>query len=170
MSIRFKANWPADIAAISERPEFMTATLEIRNPLLVTSDIDVRTGTATTNGNPVVARGRGRVIGTRAVTEATDGTVSDPTNIKPIRIQIPRDMYDGRIIRGWQIRVVDGGRNPRLESMVFVVRSDVQGGNMASRTVECAVDVEAYANWIDYALESIYPGPNLFPSNSLYPV
>lgn len=166
MSIRFRApDYAADVAAISESIDFERATIEIRDPSLLTRVTDIKTGTIAYAGDPIVATGvRARGIGTRAVSDATDGTVSDATTVKPYRWQFPADAYAGRILRGWQIRVLDGGRNPRLETMLFTVRSDIQGSNMASRTIECQVDPEAFAQWIDPA-----DGPSLLPSVMLYP-
>lgn len=142
-----RKRWTERIADITSREEYQNAVIQVRNPKLRTVTNDVKTGTVTITGDPVVWTGQARMVGFRSVVDSNKGNLSNPTGNKAIRFQVPRESTLPRVERGWQIRVIDGGDNPRAGDYVFIIESDVQGSNVASRTIEASVDVEVVAGW-----------------------
>jgi hypothetical protein len=142
-----RRHWTEYIRDISEREEFLTAKIQIRNPNLLTRTKDIKAGTVTVTGNPVVWSGEARVVGYRSAVDSNKGNLSDPTGIKAIRFSIPHDSYTGRIERGWQIRVTEGGDSQRLTQYLFIIESDGVASNEASRIIQTSVDVEAVPGW-----------------------
>ena len=140
-------NWAAEIAAVSGDPEFQNCEIQIRNPDLIVTTRDMLTGITTQTGNPVLWQGRARIVGVRSALDISPGTTATPSGTKSVRVVIPYGAYTGRINRGWQVRVIDGGRNPQLERYVLFVESDFNSGNVASFTIECSIAVDEEANW-----------------------
>lgn len=163
-------NWAAEIAAVSGDPEFQNCEIQIRNPNLMTVTPDILDGGVVIVGNPVVWQGRARVVGVRSALDISPGTSATPSGTKSVRVQIPYGTYVGRINRGWQIRVIDGGRNVNLERYVLFVESDFNSGNVASPVIECSIAIDEEANWGDVpAMAGLYPGPDTFPGPDTYP-
>ena len=126
----------------------MNASVEIRNPALVTSTRDVETNQVVTTGDPVVATDiDARIQPIRGAMEVTGGQVANPSGEVRIRVQIPRTAYSGKINRGWQIRVLSASRNPELAGYLFVVDANVNSSWRASNTIEATVNVENDPNW-----------------------
>lgn len=142
-----RRHWTDHIREITEKAEFQNGFIQIRNPKLLTRNKSIKDGTVTVTGDPVVWEGKARIVGYRSAVPSNKGSLSDPTGNKAMRFQIPRDSYTGRVLRGWQIRVTDGGDNPRLTDYLFIVESDTVVSNEASRTIEAIVDVEAVPGW-----------------------
>lgn len=142
-----RRHWTDFIREISERDEFQTAKIQVRNPKLQTRTTNIKGGTATSSGDPVVWSGEARVVGYRSAVDSNKGNLSDPTGIKAMRFQIPRDSFAERAERGWQIRVTECEENPRLTEYLFIIESDAVVSNQASRTIEASVDVEAVPGW-----------------------
>lgn len=146
MVVNFSTDWAQEVTDVSNLPEYQNAVIEIRNPKLI-----VRTGTLesgyTFTGNPVVWTGQARVASTRSSVSAGGTTSVNPTSIKSMRIQIPYSRDFPRIIRGWQVRVIDGGRNGRLPDYLFSIESDVNSSHVASITFDCSIDTESVPNW-----------------------
>ena len=144
--VDFGTEWAQEVADVSGDPIYQNCTIQVRNPTLL-----VRVGTITTGytytGNPVVWTGRARIASTRSSVNSGGATSTDPTSIKSVRVQIPYDAAFIRVQRGWQVRVTDGGRNPRLEDYLLTVESDVNSSHVASLTFDCTIDVESSPVW-----------------------
>lgn len=135
------------IAAVSET--FMNATIQLRNPELQTSTYDAVTGEYVFTGDPVVATGvKARIQPIRLAVDVS-GSTSNPSGEVRIRVQIPRTAYSGKIIRGWQVRVLTADRNTELLDYLFVVDAAVDSSWRASHTIECSVNVENDPAWED---------------------
>lgn len=138
--------WSDAIAAVSDG--FKNAVIELRDPSLVTSTRDVETNQVVTTGNPVIATNlEARIQPIRGAMDVSGGQVSNPSGEVRIRVQIPRTAYDGKINRGWQIRVISAERNPELVDYLFVVDANVNSSWRASNTIEATVNVENDPNW-----------------------
>lgn len=146
MVYAFPSDWAAEVEAVSSRPEFQNAAIQLLQPA---SDAvyDIDTGEWSGGEPTVLASTRARVIGIRSPRNSSGDAVSNPTNILAVRVQFPYAAYPDRVSPGVLVRVTDGGRNPALESYPFTVTSDNLSSQRASHTLECAVDLEAVAGW-----------------------
>lgn len=146
-------DWAAQIDAVSSLPEFQNCTVEILDPTLITSVYDIETDTFTQSGDGRVEFADGskqtqaRVIGIRADRPNGGAATDNPTGIQSIRVQIPFSQFPGRVMKDWHIRIVDGGRNPALESYLFSVTADTFSGARASHTIHAVVNVESEVSW-----------------------
>lgn len=153
--LKFDTSWPQVIADISTRPEFQNATVRLEDPsLLVVGDYDIETGEQTVTGDPVIYRGRARIIGVRWGVESGGESQANAKTVKAIRIQFPYNSV-GRVRKGFVLYVEDGGRNPNLENYLFTGASDIQGSASAARTVEFYVDsdVELPDEYVAYGID-----------------
>lgn len=141
-------SWAQQIADVSSLPEYQNCTIQLIDPTLQTTVYDVDTGVYAITGDPVLVETQARVIGIRATNDQSGASTGNPTGIKGIRVQFPYAAYPSRVKRGWQVRVIDGGRNPALLGYIFAVESDTFSGNRASHTIDCSVDVESSATWV----------------------
>jgi hypothetical protein len=147
MPVSFGSDWAQEVADVSGLAEYQNALIEIRDPALI-----VRTGTISTGytydaSAAVVWSGQARVASNRSSVGAGGNTSTNPTNVKKMRVQVPYAQDFMRVKRGWQVRVVDGGRNNRLEDYLFSIEADVNSSQVGSVTFDCSVDVEAIPNW-----------------------
>lgn len=133
MVYNFGGNYAAKIADVSSDPAYMNATIMLKD---ATTHADMML-------NPVPAR----IIGIRSQNDVASIAAGNPTGAKGLRIQIPHDAYAGRIGRGTFVQVVDGGRNPALTGYLIVVEADNFSSQQASRTLECAINVEVVNSW-----------------------
>lgn len=148
MAVSFTSDWAQEVADVSGEPIYQNAEIEIRDPSLVTRTGSVAGGDLEYDFSDVVVwTGQARVASTRSDIGAGGNTSTNPTSIKAMRVQIPYDKDFTRVLRGWQIRVIDGGRNDRLEDYLFAIESDVNSSHVASLTFNCTVDVENVPNW-----------------------
>lgn len=131
--------WAQQIEDVSSLPEFQNASIVLYDPTQL-PDLSAAE----------IYEGRARIIGIRAALTVGAGATENPTAVKRVRVQIPRGGHDDRIRQGTVVRVVDGGRNPALETLHVTVESDFQGSNSAARTLECIVAM-------DYATEAWTP-------------
>lgn len=138
------SDWTDPIAEVSESPEFMTATIRIENPNLVTKDYDEDTNQWTIVGDPVIYDGRARVIPVRWGVQSGGESQANATTIAAIRVQIPRTAAtDIRVNKGFKVFTEGVPNNLSLQNRMFTVSNDLQGSSSASRTFECAADVDA---------------------------
>lgn len=138
------SDWTDPIAAVSESPEFMTATIRIENPNLVTKEYNEDTGQWTIVGDPVIYNGRARIIPVRWGVQSGGESQANATTIAAIRVQIPRTAAtDIRVNKGFKVFTVTTPNNLSLQNRMFTVSNDLQGSSSASRTFECAADVDA---------------------------
>ena len=69
--------------------------------------------------------------------------------VRAIRVQIPMNGTEsdaGFIQKGMRVRITNGGENPQLEELEFVVRSSVNSSYGWNQTIECDVDLKSVAN------------------------
>lgn len=157
-------NWAAEVAEVSGDAAYQNCRIQIRNPKLLTVARDMMTGTTTVTGEPVVWEGQARIIGPRSALDLQGSTSENPSGTKSVRVQIPYGAYMDRIDRGWEIRVIDGGRNPNLENYKLYIESDFNSGNVASYTIECSIALDENPGWAprDPVPGFVYPG-QIFP-------
>lgn len=134
-------NWADEIAEVSTQPEFQRAVIRIEDPSLLTQkSYDIETGEWTITGDPVVYDGQARVIGVRWGVQSGGESQANATTISAIRVQIPQHAV-GRVKKGCKV-IVKSAPNLVLTSYIFTVTSDMQGSSDASRTFECALDID----------------------------
>ena len=73
---------------------------------------------------------------------------------------------------GVKARVIDGGRDSSLESLVYVTNSAINSSHMAVRTVELKSNMTPIVwQWNpDGPNEGLFPSSGLFPSYTLFPL
>lgn len=151
MAYDFAGDWAAEIAEVSGDEEYQRCRIQIRNPDLRARVGDIEAGYHW-EGDPVIWVGQARIVGVRAAMDILAGNAADPSGSKTVRVQIPYEIMEGltgRIRRGWQIRVLDGGRNPKLKHYVLTIESDFNSGNVASPVLECSIALDNDPNWSD---------------------
>ena len=146
MAYDFGADWAADVEAVTSSPEFQNAEITVLSPGFGEYDIetDAWTGDAPT---VIVAATRARVIGINQTNNVAGSVTENPTGVRRIRVQFPFSTYPARINPGSIVRVLDGGRNPALETYLIKVISDNLSSQRASHTLECETNVEVVAAW-----------------------
>lgn len=157
MPITFDKDWSQEVADESTKPVYQNCEIAIINP-----DLIVRTGTITSGYTydrtaATIWLGQARVASMRSGLGAGGTTSTNPTRIKSIRVQIPYEKDFPRLLRGWQVQVIEGGRNDRLMDYLFAIESDINSSHVASVTFECTTDVESAPNWAGTA-----PAPPVF--------
>lgn len=139
--MREAVTWADTIASVSA--DYMNATVSLIDPSLVSSTFDVDTNAYVKTGNPVVASGiPARIQPIRLSVDNRGGTSGNPSGEVRMRVQFARDAYEGKIQRGWQVRVTSATRNPELESYLIVIDAVVGSSWRATTVVEGAVNVE----------------------------
>lgn len=150
MAFDFSGDWAAEIAEVSDDPEYMRCTVQVRDPSRVVRVRDIITGETLNEGDPVVFESPARIVGIRAALDILAGTSANPSGDKNVRVQFPYEKlaeHAGRISRGWQIRVLDGGRNPALTKYLLTVASDFNSSNVANPVLECAIALDNDPGW-----------------------
>ena len=136
-------NWADAVADVSERPEFMTATVRIEDPSLAETEYDYENGTVTVKPGAPVYEGRARVIGMGRPGSGVEGQYN-PTSITGVRVQVPRSgTTDIAVTKGMVLYVTSAPRQERLTEYVYTAVGDFQGSSSASRTFEFAVDQDS---------------------------
>lgn len=141
---QFNKDWPAEIEAISSRPEFQNATVQLIDASGIPNSEYVN-GEWTSEAPIPLVETRARVIATRSPADSDIG--GNPSGFQAIRVQFPYSAYSDRIKRGTIIWVKDGGRSPDLSEYLFKVETDNFSSNRASRTLSCVVDIESKVTW-----------------------
>lgn len=137
--------WQDRIAQVTGREEFQRARIRIEDPSLVTSVYDVETAEWTITGDPVIypvgdENGQARIIGVRWGVQSGGESQANATTLSAIRVQIPQHAV-GRVKKGCKV-FVDSAPNMVLTNYIFTVTSDMQGSSAATRTFECALDID----------------------------
>lgn len=140
------SSWDAQISPVTELPEFQNATIRITNSQLLTTTYDYEDNEYTVSGEDVVYEGQARIQPNRSAREVNFSPVQDLSTAKSVIIQIPSAEIIN-IRRGFQVQVIDGGRNPNLENLLFTVVADVNSSHMASQTFEAMVNLEVDPQW-----------------------
>lgn len=142
MVYQFPTEWADTVVAESTKAKYQNATIEIRDPSLVTSPddaYDVATNQWTYVGDSLIYSGQARIIAPRW---GSDLGVVDGTNAfteTPIRVQLPYQAV-GRVRKAFKMVVTECTRNPSLEGRMFVCTSDFQGSMAGARTLQFKLD------------------------------
>jgi hypothetical protein len=147
MAIAFGKQWAQEVADVSNDREYQNALIKIIDPSLVVRSGTIQTGYTYDATNATKWSGQARISSMRSGTSFGGTTSTNPTNIKSMRVQIPYSETFQRVRRGWQVQVVDGGRNDRLTEYLSSVEADVNSSQVAALTFECSIDVESNPNW-----------------------
>lgn len=123
---------------------WFNATIQIVDPNVEEVEWDVYTNTQTSGNKTVLWSGPARVQHLRNDSMPTVGF--SQTDIRGIRIQLPYDVELGLIRKGLQVIVTDGGSDPILEQLGFVVTSSINSSYAWSRTIECEVDLKSVSD------------------------
>jgi len=138
-----------DFASISSEMRktmlpWFNATIQIVDPNVEGVEWDVVTNTKTSGGKTVLWSGPARVQ--HLVSDTNPEVGYSQTSIRAIRIQLPMDVELGLIRKGLQVVVTDGGSDPMLEQLGFVVSSSINSSYAWSRTIECDVDLKSVSD------------------------
>lgn len=123
---------------------WFNATIQIVDPNVEDVEWDVYTNTQSGGTKTVLWSGPARVQHLKSDTMPTVGF--SQTDIRGIRIQLPYDVELGLIRKGLQVIVTNGGSDPILEQLGFVVASSINSSYAWSRTIECDVDLKSVSD------------------------
>lgn len=138
-----------DFATVSQQMgktilSWMNATVQIVDPNTGDAIWDPFTNTETGGEPTVLWQGPARIQHLKSETLPDVGF--SQTSIRGIRVQIPLDPELGFIRKGLQVIVMDGGSDPQLEQLQFVITSAINSSYAWIRTLECEVDVKSVAD------------------------
>ena len=123
---------------------WFNATIQIVDPNVEEVEWDVYTNTQSGGTKTVLWSGPARVQHLKSDSMPTVGF--SQTDIRGIRIQLPYDAELGLIRKGLQVIVTDGGSDPILEQLGFVISSSINSSYAWSRTIECEVDLKSVSD------------------------
>lgn len=123
---------------------WFNASIQIVDPNVGGVEWDVVSNTQTSGEPTVLWSGPARVQHLK--TDRTPDVGYSQTDIRGIRIQLPLDVELGLLRKGLQVIVTDGGSDPVLEQLGFVIRSSVNSSYAWGRTIECDVDLKSVSN------------------------
>lgn len=123
---------------------WFNATIQIVDPNVEDVEWDVYTNTQTGGTKTVLWSGPARVQHLKNDSMPTVGY--SQTDIRGIRIQLPYDVELGLVRKGLQVIVTDGGSDPILEQLGFVVVSSINSSYAWNRTIECEVDLKSVSD------------------------
>lgn len=132
------------------------------------------TGTGGNNGIAVFWRGKARVQHVRAPQEFEVGYQEGTS--QNYLWQLDPDEPGNSVPflpSGVKARVIAGGRNSKLESLAFVVTSDINSSHMAVNTVKLQSNMKPIEEWLwnpDGTPLGLFPAEGLFPSFKLFPL
>ena len=87
MVYQFPGEWADEVVAVSALPEFQNASIEIRDPSLLTSrEYDVDTGEWTYTGDSLIYSGQARIIAPRWGSDEGGISSSNSFTATPIRV------------------------------------------------------------------------------------
>lgn len=123
---------------------WFNATIQIVDPNVEDVEWDVYNNTQDAGTPTVLWSGQARVQ--HLSMNRTPEVAYSQTDIRGIRIQLPYDAELGLIRKGLQVIVTDGGSDPVLEQLGFVVKSSINSSYAWNRTIECDVDLKSVSN------------------------
>lgn len=143
-------NWTDQIAAISTDSQYQNLTVSLIDPANVVSTYDIDTGEEELTNDGVFWSGQARLAAIRWGTNRENNATANASVEKAILVQFPQDPNFGtenapvyRIRKGIKLKVTASAKNPALLTYLFVCTSDIEGGNIAARTIEFAADGDA---------------------------
>lgn len=142
------ANGGINFAAISDEMRstmlpWMNGTVQIVDPNVNNQEWDAFTNEYTGGTATVLWQGPARIQHLSSETSADAGY--SEIGIRGIRLQIPMDAELGFIRKGLQVIVTDGGSDPELEQLSYVITSAINSSYAWGRTIEAEVDVKSVA-------------------------
>lgn len=143
------ANGGINFSAISAEmrgtmANWFNATIQIVDPNVENVEWDVYTNTQQAGTPTVIWSGPARIQHLKS--ERTPDAAYSQTAIRGIRIQLPYNAEIGLVRKGLQVVVTDGGSDPVLEQLGFVVQSAINSSYAWGRTIECEVDLKSVAD------------------------
>ncbi len=138
-----------DFAAISTEMRstmlpWMNGTIQIVDPNIGEQEWNEFTNEYATNTSEVLWQGPARIQHLSSETMPYVGM--SQISVRGIRLQVPMDAELGFVRKGLQVIVIDGGSDPELEQLQFVVTSSINSSYAWGKTIECEVDVKSVAN------------------------
>jgi hypothetical protein len=123
---------------------WFNATIQIVDPNVENIEWNVYTNTKTSGTKTVLWSGSARVQ--HLMRDSVVDAGFSQTDISGVRIQLPMDVGLGLIRKGLQVIVTDGGSDPVLEQLGFVIRSSINSSYAWNRTIECDVDLKSVSD------------------------
>lgn len=138
-----------DFAAISTEMRstmlpWMNGTIQIVDPNIGEQEWDAFTNEYATSTTEVLWQGPARIQHLSSETMPNVGM--SQIGVRGIRLQVPMDAELGFVRKGLQVIVIDGGSDPELEQLQFLVTSSINSSYAWGKTIECEVDVKSVAN------------------------
>ena len=137
-----------DFAAISTEMRstmlpWMNGTIQIIDPNVEGQEWNPLTNVYSGGSSTIIWQGPARIqqIGSDRIAEVGYSQIG----IRGIRFQIPMDIELGFIRKGLQVIVTDGGSDPELEQLSYVITSAINSSYAWGRTIEAEVDVKSVA-------------------------
>jgi hypothetical protein len=123
---------------------WFNATIQIVDPNVGDVEWDVVTNTQTSGAPTVLWSGPARIQHLKP--DRTPDVGFSQTDIRGVRIQLPLEVELGLLRKGLQVIVTDGGSDPVLEQLGFVIRSSINSSYAWGRTIECDVDLKSVSD------------------------
>lgn len=123
---------------------WMNGTIQIVDPNIGEQEWDAFTNEYSTNTSEVLWQGPARIQHLSSTQIASVGM--SEIGVRGIRLQVPMDLDMGFVRKGLQVIVIDGGSDPELEQLQFVVKSSINSSYAWGKTIECEVDIKSVAN------------------------
>jgi hypothetical protein len=138
-----------DFAAISTEMRstmlpWMNGTIQIIDPNIGEQEWDAFTNEYSTDTSEILWQGPARIQ--HLSSESMPYVGSSQIGVRGIRLQVPMDTELGFVRKGLQVIVIDGGSDPELEQLQFLVTSSINSSYAWGKTIECEVDVKSVAN------------------------
>lgn len=123
---------------------WMNGTVQIVDPNIGEQEWDPFNNEYQGNSSEVLWQGPARIQHLKSTSMPYVGFTQ--LGIRGIRLQVPMDAELGFVRKGLQVIVIDGGSDPELEQLQFVITSAINSSYAWGRTIECEVDVKSVAN------------------------
>lgn len=147
---------------------FMNAEVCFYEEIPGATPYDPITGTGGSTEIRVIWSGKARVQQLRAPRDFVTSYQVNSTRF--FRYQLDPGDSVPDLPQGTKSRVLLGGRDEKLESLVFVVNSAINSSHMAVRTVELAANMKPITwGWNPIPSTAPFPGQLIFPSYTLFP-
>lgn len=137
--LAFGSDWGAEIADISERPEYQNCTVRISvsSEAGVKDEYDLETGEWTSSEVvEVLYEGRGRFAPIRWGVDARDTHIANASTTTRLRVQVPSGALQGVVPRGALVTILSAPFAPHMELETARVVGDIQNSSNGSRTLE----------------------------------
>lgn len=123
---------------------WMNGTIQIVDPNIGEQEWNAFTNEYSTDTTQVLWQGPARIQHLQSTSMPYVGM--SEVGIRGIRLQVPMNVELGFVRKGLQVIVIDGGSDPELEQLQFVVKSSINSSYAWGKTIDCEVDVKSVAN------------------------